>query len=585
MNAETTSASSQWSALQGQWQALGQQWTDWWTQSATGLPARASTFSGSANSPIALPAMPSAWIDPAVATTLTEEFNLKLEALWLRTLQGTPKDAATTRLDRRFSTREWQEQPYFALLKDAYLLYAEYLNELAELTQTDAATKKRIAFIVRQYIDAIAPSNFLATNPDALKLALESGGVSLAQGLSNLAADAQRGRIAMTDESAFQVGVNLAVTPGTVVYRNDLIELIQYAPTTKSVFRRPLLIIPPCINKFYILDLQPDNSFVRHAVDQGHTVFMVSWKNITAELGALGWDDYLEAGVLAAIDQVRDITASKTINVLGFCVGGTLLACALAVLAARRKSPVASVTFLTTMLDFTDPGDIGVYISRDSLAAREPKLRAGGRVQGSELASAFASLRANELVWNYVVGNYLKGQTPPAFDLLYWNGDSANLPGPMYIDYMTNMYLDNRLREPGALTMCGQKIDLGRIAVPAYVYASREDHIVPWRSGYRTVGLLGGDPTFVLGASGHIAGVINPASKNRRNYWTNELLTDDADDWLARAESHPGSWWPHWAAWLAEHGGARHGAPPQVGNARHRPLGAAPGVYVVEHAD
>ncbi len=583
MDAKATPSSNEWTALQAEWQALGQQWSHWWTQTTAGIPG-AAPFFGSGNSPIALPALPAAWIEPAAAAALTEQFNLKFEALWLRTLQGAAPDAKMAHRDRRFATREWQEQPYFALLKDAYLLYAEYLNELAALAQSDATTKKRIEFMVHQYIDAIAPSNFLATNPDALKLALESGGASLAKGLSNLVADAQRGRIAMTDESAFAVGVNLAVTPGSVVFSNDLIELIQYAPTTKQVFRRPLVIIPPCINKYYILDLQPDNSFVRYAVDQGHTVFMVSWRNIPAGLGTLHWDDYLEAGVLTAIEQVRDITASKTVNVLGFCVGGTLLACALAVLAARHASPVASVTLLTTMLDFADPGDIGVYISRESLAAREPILCAGGRVQGSELASAFASLRANELVWNYVVGNYLKGQTPPAFDLLYWNGDSANLPGPMYIEYMTNMYLDNRLREPGALTMCGQKIDLGRVALPAYVYASREDHIVPWRSGYRTVGLLGGDPTFVLGASGHIAGVINPASKNRRNYWTNELLTDDPDDWLARAESHPGSWWPHWATWLAEHGGARHPAPTSAGNTRHRPLAAAPGAYVREHA-
>jgi polyhydroxyalkanoate synthase subunit PhaC len=583
LNARATPSPNEWTALQAEWQALGQQWAHWWTQTAAGVPG-AAPFFASGNSPIALPALPAAWIEPAAAAALTEQFNLKFEALWLRTLQGTAPDAKMAHRDRRFATREWQEQPYFALLKDAYLLYAEYLNELAALAQSDAATKKRIEFMVHQYIDAIAPSNFLATNPDALKLALESGGASLAKGLSNLAADAQRGRIAMTDESAFAVGVNLAVTPGSVVFSNELIELIQYAPTTKQVFRRPLVIIPPCINKYYILDLQSDNSFVRYAVDQGHTVFMVSWRNIPAALGTLHWDDYLEAGVLAAIEQVRDITASKTVNVLGFCVGGTLLACALAVLAARHASPVASVTLLTTMLDFSDPGDIGVYISRESLAVREPILCAGGRVQGSELASAFASLRANELVWNYVVGNYLKGQTPPAFDLLYWNGDSANLPGPMYIEYMTNMYLDNRLREPGGLTMCGQKVDLGRIALPAYVYASREDHIVPWRSGYRTVGLLGGDPTFVLGASGHIAGVINPASKNRRNYWTNELLTDDPDDWLARAESHPGSWWPHWATWLGEHGGARHPAPTSAGNKRHRPLAAAPGAYVTEHA-
>jgi polyhydroxyalkanoate synthase subunit PhaC len=340
--------------------------------------------------------------------------------------------------------------------------------------------------------------------------------------------------------------------------------------------------VPPCINKYYILDLQPENSFVRYSVAEGHTVFMISWRNIPPELGGLTWDDYLEQGVLAALDVVREIAGSKTINALGFCVGGTLLACALAVLAARHQKPVASATFLATMLDFADPGDIGVYVSREGLAARMPALCGGGRIQGSELASAFASLRPNELVWNYVVGNYLKGQTPPAFDLLYWNGDSANLPGPMYVEYLRDMYLDNRLREPGALSMCGVPIDLKRIAMPAYILATREDHIVPWRTAYKSVGLLEGDLRFVLGASGHIAGVINPAAKNRRNFWTNELLGDDPDDWLARARTQPGSWWPHWAAWLGDHTGGPRAAPKTLGSDKHRPLSPAPGTYVVE---
>ncbi|MEO8566106.1 MAG: alpha/beta fold hydrolase, partial [Betaproteobacteria bacterium] len=357
---------------------------------------------------------------------------------------------------------------------------------------------------------------------------------------------------------------------------------IQYAPTTREVAKRPLLIVPPCINKYYILDLQPENSFVRYAVTEGHTVFMISWRNIPPELGDLAWDDYLEQGVLAALDAAREIAGSKTINALGFCVGGTLLACALAVLAARHDTPVASVTLLATMLDFADPGDIGVYVSREGLAARIPALCGGGRIQGSELASAFASLRPNELVWNYVVGNYLKGQTPPAFDLLYWNSDSANLPGPMYVEYLRDMYFDNRLREPGALSMCGAPIDLKRIAMPAYVLATREDHIVPWRTAYKTLGLLGGDLTFVLGASGHIAGVINPAAKNRRNFWTNELLADDPDDWLARARTQPGSWWPHWAAWLNDYSGGQRAAPKTPGSDKHRPLSPAPGAYVVE---
>ncbi len=389
----------------------------------------------------------------------------------------------------------------------------------------------------------------------------------------------------MTDERAFAVGRNIAVTPGHVVFRNDLVELIQYAPTTPKVHRLPLLIVPPCINKYYILDLQPENSFVRWTVAQGHTVFVISWRNVPAELGHLTWDDYIIEGVQTAIRAAREIGGASAINALGFCVGGTLLAGALAVLAARRERTVASLTLLTTLLDFTDPGEIGVYVSRESLAARKPLLLAGQRIHGAEIARAFASLRANDLIWNYVVGNYLKGETPPAFDLLFWNGDSANLPGPMYAYYLENLYLDNRLEERGALTMAGESIDLARIDMPAYVYASREDHIVPWRSGYRCTSLLGGDATFVLGASGHIAGVVNPPAKNRRNYWANELVGDDADAWLARATSHPGSWWPHWSAWLARHGGAMKPAPAAPGNARYPAVEAAPGRYVREAAD
>jgi polyhydroxyalkanoate synthase len=384
----------------------------------------------------------------------------------------------------------------------------------------------------------------------------------------------------MTDEQAFGVGRNLAVTPGSVVYRNALIELIQYDATTPRVYRRPLVFVPPCINKYYILDLRPENSLVRHAVAQGHTVFIVSWRNIPPELGHLTWDDYLESGVLQALSVAREIGGSKDVNALGFCVGGTLLASALAVLAARKDASVASATLLTTMLDFDEPGEIGVYVSRELLAAREPQLLAGQRVHGSELANAFASLRANELVWNYVVGNYLKGETPPAFDLLYWNGDSANLPGPMYVYYLRNMYLDNRLREAGALTMAGEAVDLQRVSIPIYVYASRDDHIVPWRAAYRTVALVGGDVSFVLGASGHIAGVINPPAANRRNYWANELLTDVPDDWLDRARSVPGSWWSHWARWLAARGGAQRPAPPRTGSAAYPPMEPAPGTYV-----
>jgi len=574
---------TQWPELAEEWQTAGREWASWWSNAVTGGSADAARRGSTVDTGLALPALPAAWIQPEALADITGRYRQRFEALWSRIVDGAgPLSVPEAEGDRRFAAKAWREQPYFALLKSAYLLYSDYVRELTDLAQADPDTKKRLAFIADQYINAIAPSNYLATNPDALRLALDSGGASIVQGASNLIADAQRGRIAMTDETAFEVGRNLATTPGSVVFRNELIELIQYAPTTPRVFKRPLLIVPPCINKYYILDLGPENSFVRYAVAQGHTVFMISWRNIPAELGNLTWDDYLERGALAALDVAREIASSKTINTVGFCVGGTLLACALAVLAARHTPHVASATLLTTMLDFADPGDIGVYISRDSLAARERALLAGARIRGSELASAFASLRPNELVWNYVVGNYLKGKTPPAFDLLYWNGDSANLPGPMYFSYVRDMYLDNRLREPGALTMCGQAIDLRRISVPTYVLATHDDHIVPWRSAYKTIGLLGGDLSFVLGASGHIAGVINPPQKHRRNFWTNELLTDDADDWLSRAAAHPGSWWPHWSAWQSEHGGPRRPAPASAGSDRHRALAPAPGSYVSE---
>jgi polyhydroxyalkanoate synthase len=587
MAMDTPVPGNKWAELAGQWQALSGRWLQWWSGSDAAARSAAAMPLELGNAALAVLAPTDAWIDPAAAAELTERYNRRVEALWQRQLDGAsaapPDDAAGARPgDRRFGAKEWREQPFFAWLKDNYLLYADYVRELAALAQGDAAAKRRLNFLAQQYTEAVAPSNFLVTNPEALKLALESGGASIAQGLSNLINDAQRGRIAMTDESAFAVGGNLACTAGRVVFRNELMELIQYAPTTAKVYKRPLLIVPPCINKYYILDLRPENSFIRHVVAAGHTAFVISWRNIPPELGDLTWDDYLERGVLCAIGIAREIAGSRTINVLGFCVGGTLLACALAVLAARRERRVTSVTLLTSLLDFEDPGDIGVYVSREYLAAREPALLAGARVHGSELANAFASLRPNELVWNYVVSNYLKGRTPPPFDLLFWNGDSANLPGPMYAYYLRNMYLDNRLREPGALTMCGTAVDLSRIALPTYVYASRDDHIVPWRSAYRNTALVGGDASFVLGASGHIAGVVNPPASRRRNYWSNELLTDSPDDWLARAQLHSGSWWPHWTEWLAGHGGARVPAPKAQGSARHPPQDEAPGRYVRE---
>jgi len=575
--------------LVARWQAISQEWSNWYTKAASAtVGASVPGASLGANLP---GANALAAFDPQQLAELNDRYQARWQALWTAAMAALGRNAQVsphlpdiahpTAGDRRFAAAEWRELPYFALLKQGYLLFGEYLDELAKLSALPEHEKQRLAFVTRQYVDALAPTNFTATNPEVLKRALSTEGTSLVQGLANLAADAQRGRISMSDQQAFEVGRNLAVTPGSVVFRNELIELIQYSATTPRVHLRPLVIVPPCINKYYILDLQPENSFVRWAVAEGHTVFMISWRNIPPELGLTSWDDYLEQGVRPAIDVAREI-AGENVNALGFCVGGTLLSAALAVAAARGERPVASLTLLTTMLDFTDPGDIGVYLSPEALAAREPALLQGQRVRGGELAAAFASLRANELVWNYVVNNYLKGETPPAFDLLHWNGDSANLPGPMYVEYIRNMYLANKLCQRGELTMVGQSIDLARLAMPAYVYASREDHIVPWKSAYASTHLLGGDMTFVLGASGHIAGVVNPPQKKRRNHWTNPHLPGNPDEWLAGAQLQPGSWWPHWGAWLAHHAGKRRAAPREIGSAAHPPLEPAPGRYVRE---
>jgi len=571
-------AAPAWTDLAGEWSRVAQEWSSWWTR--TTLPH--APYGAPPGSPPAELA-----VDPADAAAITERYAERFAELWQRVATSAPGAPPTLVEappgDRRFEAPAWREQPWFAWLKQSYLLYGEYLRELAAASTLPPGDKRRLAFMTRQFVDAIAPTNFVATNPEALAEAVRTEGGSLVNGLAHLVADVGRGRISMTDDSAFAIGRNLAVTPGSVVFRNPLIELIQYAPTTATVHKRPLVIVPPCINKYYILDLRPQNSFVRHAVAQGHTVFVISWRNIPPDLGQLTWDDYLTDGVLEAIRVAKAIGRSRTVNTLGFCVGGTLLACALAVLAARKDRSVESATFLTTMLDFADPGEIGVYVTPQFLAAREPSLCAGQRMQGGELAGAFASLRANELVWNYVVRNYLKGQTPPAFDLLYWNGDSANLPGPMYARYLRDFYIDNKLTEPGALTMAGEPVDLGEVTMPAYIYASRDDHIVPWKSAWRTTGLIGAtDVTFVLGASGHIAGVINPPDPPKRSHWVNDLLPDDADAWLARADEVAGSWWPHWWRWLAPHGGPRVAAPAAPGDAAHPPLDPAPGRYVVE---
>jgi polyhydroxyalkanoate synthase len=486
--------------------------------------------------------------------------------------------------DKRFSAAEWNDLPVFRYFRDSYLLTARMMMEAVDKASLEAATKQRMRFFMRQYLDAAAPSNYLFTNPEAIKAAMESHGETLQQGLKHLIADLERGRISMTDEKAFEVGKNIAVSKGAVVWENELIQLLQYAPLTAKVHARPVLMVPPCINKFYIMDLQPVNSLVRYAVEQGHTVFMVSWRNVKTDQAGLGWDDYIRDGILAPIEEVRRITKQERINALGFCVGGTLVAAGLAVLEKRGEHPVESLTLLTTLLDFTDAGEIRVYIDESFVAKREKQRREGGLVPGGELASAFSSQRANDLIWPYVVNNNLKGKAPPAFDLLFWNSDATNLPGPMYAYYLRNTYQDNKLAKPDALTMCGEPVSLKRVKMPTFVFAAREDHIVPWRGGYKSARTLGTKAKFILGASGHIAGTINPASKGKRSYWVNDTLEADADAWFEKAQEKPGSWWPEWMAWLAPHAGKLVPARKKLGDAAHKPIEPAPGRYVKERA-
>src|SRR3954452_10111814 len=453
--------------------------------------------------------------------------------------------------DKRFRDEAWEEQPFFDLLKQSYLINAKFLRDFVDQADVDARTKMQLRFYARQYADAMSPANFPATNPEVIKTAIETRSESIAKGMRNLIADIQKGRITRVDESAFEVGRDLAATPGAVVYENELIQLIQYEPSTEKVERTPLLMVPPCINKFYILDLQSGNSLVEYAVAQGHRVFLLSWASAIPELGRLPGDDYLQRGIFAPMDAVTEITGQPKMNAFGFCVGGTLLAAAAGVLAGKGEDRIISMTLLTTMLDFIDTGDIGLLIDENYVTAREALIGQGGILPGKELAFTFGTLRANDLIWPYVVNNYLKGEPNEAFDLLYWDSDSVNLPGPMYCWYTRNTYLENNIKQPGKTIQCGTPVDLSKITAPAFVLASKEDHIVPWKSAYQTTKLLGGDVRFVLGASGHVAGVINPPAKKKRSHWKNEGAVE-AEAWFEGAEEHAGSWWPDWDAWLKQ---------------------------------
>jgi len=493
--------------------------------------------------------------------------------------------AAPERGDKRFKDPAWEENLVFDFVKQSYLLTARWAQALVKETKgLDDKTAKKVDFYTRQFVDAMAPGNFLLGNPEALRETVETRGENLLKGLHNLLDDLERGHgrldIKMTDTDAFELGRNVAVTPGKVVYQNDLIQLIQYAPTTETVRKRPLLIVPPWINKFYILDLQPANSFIRWAVAQGLTVFVISWVNPDAKLAEKDFEDYMVDGPLAALDVIEAATGVREVNAIGYCLGGTLLASTLAYMAAVEDKRITSATFFVSLVDFAEPGELSVFIDDEQLAALEARMEERGFLEGHEMATTFNMLRANDLIWSFAVNNYLMGKEPFPFDLLYWNSDSTRMPAAMHRFYLRNMYQDNKLREPGGISLKGVPIDLRKIRVPVYILSTREDHIAPWKACYAGTRLYSGSRRFVLSGSGHIAGVINPpAKKPKYGYWTNTDLPEAADDWLAGAKAHEGSWWPDWWKWVVRKVGTE--VPARTpGDGKLAVIEDAPGSYV-----
>jgi polyhydroxyalkanoate synthase subunit PhaC len=497
---------------------------------------------------------------------------------------GAPSVIEEPKGDRRFKDDAWRENEVFDFIRQSYLLSSRFFTDVVQKTDgLDAKTAQKVDFYTRQFVDAMSPANFVMTNPEVLRRTAETGGANLLKGLSNLLTDMERGkgklRIRMTDDTKFKVGENIAVTPGKVVFQNDLMQLVQYTPTTEKVLKRPLLIFPPWINKFYILDLRPKNSLIRWAVEQGHTVFCVSWVNPDAKLAEKGFEDYMREGVLAALDAVEAATGVREVNAIGYCLGGTLLASTLAYMATKRDTRIKTATYFVTLTDFEQPGELGVFIDEEQLKGLEAKMNKRGYLEGREMATTFNMLRANDLIWSFVVNNYLMGQDPFPFDLLYWNDDSTRMPAKMHSFYLRRMYQQNDLCKPGAIELLGAKIDLRKIKVPTYMISTREDHIAPWKSTYRATQIYGGPVRFVLAASGHIAGVVNPPDGGKYSHWVNEELPEDPDAWLAGATELAGSWWPDWHRWILSQDKAMVAAR-VPGSGKLPALEDAPGSYV-----
>ena len=518
-------------------------------------------------------------------------------ALWQSSMlklmgQSTSPVVEPAKSDKRFRHEDWEEHFLFDYVKQSYLIAARWLhNAVANVEGLDEHTRKKVDFFTRQYIDALAPSNFALTNPEVFRETISSGGQNLVKGLNNLLDDIERGngqlRISMTDSKAFELGVNIATTPGHVVFQNDLMQLIQYEPTTPKVAKRPLLIMPPWINKYYILDLREKNSFIKWCVSQGLTVFVISWVNPDERHAGKDFVDYMLEGPLAALDAIEKQTGEKDVNILGYCLGGTLLAATLGHLAAKKDKRVVSASFMTALIDFTGAGELEVFIDEEQVSSLERKMSERGYLEGSHMANTFNMLRSNDLIWSFVINNYLLGRDPFPFDLLHWNQDSTRMPAKMHSYYLRNMYMKNKLREPGGVTLAGTPIDLSKVTVPAYFISAIEDHIAPWKTTYKGTQVLGGKSRFVLSGSGHIAGMINPPDANKYGYWINEKLPATAEEWFEGAKQHQGSWWKDWVEWLRPHLGpqvaAREVGKPVKGRARV--IEAAPGSYARQRAD
>ena len=499
--------------------------------------------------------------------------------------------AAPEKTDKRFKDEEWEEHFLFDFIKQSYLIAARHIHDtVSGVDGLDEQSQKKVNFYTRQYIDALSPSNFAMTNPEVFRETVKSHGQNLLKGLNNLLRDVEDGggnlRVKMTDTTAFELGKNVATTPGKVVFQTEMMQLVQYTPSTDKVLKKPLLIVPPWINKFYILDLRDKNSYIKWCVDQGHTVFVISWVNPDERLASRGFDAYVKDGVLAALDAIEQQTGEKEVNAAGYCLGGTLLATTLAYLAAKRQKRIASATFFTTMTDFTEPGELGVFIDEGQVSSLEKKMFERGYLEGSEMAGTFSMLRSNDLIWSFVVSNYLMGKDPFPFDLLYWNSDSTRMPAAMHSFYLRSMYMENRLVEPGGIEIDGTPIDLTKIKVPCYFISAIEDHIAPWKSTYMGARRFTAPVRFVLGGSGHIAGIVNPPAANKYGYWVNPAakLPETGEAWLEGAQQNPGSWWTDWQSWVTAHDAAQVD-PRDPAKGKLKALEDAPGSFVKARVD